>query len=418
MILNEMKNIIDASPALKNHMGGPKDEIQFYEKKSKFKPLATSNNRMDGRLPTAYVADEVGAMRNRQPLDSMESGQMNVLNRTGYLISTAYESLDNPMTQEVGVAEKVLNGETDDPTLFALLYKPDNPEEWVTSDDELFKANPLALVLEDTFKFLVAQRQRAIDTPARRKNFLTKHMNIFVNGEEAETFLTKEDVNRVEVEPGKIDWYGRDVVIGLDLAETNDNTGVSMVSYDFDSRETIAKAWAFYPAMREAEKSKVEKIDYALGTEKGWSFRSGTRVIDYSDIENFVCGLEDEYGVNIVAIAYDKWNARATASNLSNKGYDMIEIEQNMGGLYPGTKLLRESILNEQFSFETNYILRMNLLNAKMVTNTNMSYMLNKKKSDGKIDMAAAIVDALAVIQFQIDENAESSSTHGLVTII
>lgn len=370
------------------------------------------------RLPTAYVADEVGAMRNRQPLDSMESGQMNVLNRTGYLISTAYESLDNPMTQEVGVAEKVLNGETDDPTLFALLYKPDNPEEWVTSDDELFKANPLALVLEDTFNFLVAQRQRAIDTPARRKNFLTKHMNIFVNGEEAETFLTKEDVNRVEVEPGTIDWYGRDVVIGLDLAETNDNTGVSMVSYDFDSRETIAKAWAFYPAMREAEKSKVEKIDYADGTEKGWSFRSGTRVIDYSDIENFVCGLEDEYGVNIVAIAYDKWNARATASNLSNKGYDMIEIEQNMGGLYPGTKLLRESILNEQFSFETNYILRMNLLNAKMVTNTNMSYMLNKKKSDGKIDMAAAIVDALAVIQFKIDENAESSSTHGLVTII
>ena len=370
-----------------------------------------------------YVANtrnilEVGAMRNRQPLDSMESGQMNVLNRTGYLISTAYESLDNPMTQEVGVAEKVLNGETDDPTLFALLYKPDNPEEWVTSDDELFKANPLALVLEDTFNFLVAQRQRAIDTPARRKNFLTKHMNIFVNGEEAETFLTKEDVNRVEVEPGTIDWYGRDVVIGLDLAETNDNTGVSMVSYDFDSRETIAKAWAFYPSMREAEKSKVEKIDYADGTEKGWSFRSGTRVIDYSDIENFVCGLEDEYGVNIVAIAYDKWNARATASNLSNKGYDMIEVEQNMGGLYPGTKLLRESILNEQFSFETNYILRMNLLNAKMVTNTNMSYMLNKKKSDGKIDMAAAIVDALAVIQFQIDENAESSSTHGLVTII
>ena len=45
-----MKNIIDASPALKNHMGGPKDEIQFYEKKSKFKPLATSNNRMDGEI--------------------------------------------------------------------------------------------------------------------------------------------------------------------------------------------------------------------------------------------------------------------------------------------------------------------------------------------------------------------------------
>lgn len=65
LILNEMKNIIDASPALQHHMGGTQDKIEFKPKQNKFTPLATSNNRMDGRLPSAYVADEIGAMRNR-----------------------------------------------------------------------------------------------------------------------------------------------------------------------------------------------------------------------------------------------------------------------------------------------------------------------------------------------------------------
>lgn len=418
LILNEMKNLIDASPSLSKYMGGTQGKIEFTPKQSKFTPLATSNNRMDGRLATAFVADEIGALRNNYPISAMESSQMNVKNRTGYLISTAYESLDNPMTQEVETAQKVLNGEIDDPVLFALLYKPDDPELWASSDEELLKANPLALDLEDTYNFLKLQRQRAIDNPARRKNFLTKHMNIFVNGEEAETFLTKEDVERVVVDEGTHDWYGKDVYIGLDLSETNDNTAVAMVSYNEDDSTVMAKAWTFYPDEKEAEKSKIEKIDYSDAVEQGWAFRSSGRVVDYDQIKQFIEQLEDEYGVNIISIGYDRWNGRATASQLSNQGYDMIEIEQNMKGLYPGTKLLRESILREHFTFETNYILQMNLLNAKMVTNTNMSYMLNKKQSDGKIDMAAALVDALAIVQFNIDEEAESASSHDLVSFI
>ena len=50
LILNEMKNLIDASPAINKYMGGTKDKIEFVPKSSKFTPLATSNNRMDGEV--------------------------------------------------------------------------------------------------------------------------------------------------------------------------------------------------------------------------------------------------------------------------------------------------------------------------------------------------------------------------------
>ena len=51
---------------------------------------------------------EVGALTDRGPIDSMISSQMNMTNRAGILISTAYKSTNNPMTEEVEYAEKVL----------------------------------------------------------------------------------------------------------------------------------------------------------------------------------------------------------------------------------------------------------------------------------------------------------------------
>ena len=82
-------------------------------------------------------------------------------------------------------------------------------------------------------------------------------------------------------------------------------------------------------------------------------------------------------------------------------GYDGVEIPQNARGLYPGTKLLREALQNGNFAYDKNDMLRQNFLNAKMVTDSNLSYFLNKKKSSGKIDMAAAVVDAMSLWEIE-----------------
>ena len=46
--------------------------------------------------------------------------------------------------------------------------------------------------------------------------------------------------------------------------------------------------------------------------------------------------------------------------------------------------------MNGDFEMETNDLFKLNFLNAKVVYDNNMSYYLNKKKSNGKIDMVAA----------------------------
>lgn len=340
---------------------------------------------------------------------------MNVVNRTGILISTAYDSIDNPMTQEVKVAERVLKGEAQDKTLFALLYKPDKPKEWMTSDEELLKANPLATEVKETFDFLIGQRNKAINNPERRGNFLTKHMNIFINGQEEETFISEDDLEGAELELGSFDWRGKEVYLGLDLSQSGDNTAVAMTHYDRGTMNTEAASWIFYPGAKTKEKSRAEDIDYDDMVQQGVAFESGNKIINYTDVEDFVMNLEAAYGVKIKGIGYDKYNAASTIGKLENAGYECFEIRQNALGLYPGTKFLREQILSEQFYFEKNYLLRANLLNAKMITNTNMTYFLNKKKSEGKIDAAAAIVDSMALWRDELDE--DSYDRAGLIIV-
>ena len=59
-----------------------------------YTPLNTSKNRMDGREPTVFVADEVGALVNSYPIEAMRSGQLLVVNKLGFLISTKYPLFD------------------------------------------------------------------------------------------------------------------------------------------------------------------------------------------------------------------------------------------------------------------------------------------------------------------------------------
>ena len=111
-----------------------RDYIRFNPKESLYSPLAFSTSRMDGKLPNSFCADEVGALNTNYPIEAMRSGQLNILNKLGFIISTKYQTIDNPFEDEVSYSKKVLDGIIEDDTRFSLLYEPDNPKNWETDD--------------------------------------------------------------------------------------------------------------------------------------------------------------------------------------------------------------------------------------------------------------------------------------------
>ena len=373
-----------------------RDYIMFKPTQTQYIPLSYSTSRMDGRMPNAFIADEVGALPISYPIDAMRSGQLNILNKLGFIISTKYPTMDNPFESEVAYAKKVLDGTINDETVFSLLYEPDKTTGWETDDLILQQANPVALEIPEIWEDLLKKRARAIAKEDERENFVTKHCNIIYQGVGTETYIDVKNVQDCKV--ANIDWRGRVVYLGLDLSETNDNTSVAMVSAD-DDNNVLADVFAFIPEGRIEEKQAYEKVDYKNLVKGDHVTACGDKVIDYSAVEDFILEIEEKYGVQIQAVGYDRWNALSSAQKLEKAGLNMVEIRQHSSVLHPPTKLLKEKILSHEFEYMENKLLEINFQNARCVYDTNKNLYVNKKKSKGKVDMVVSLINAMYLLE-------------------
>jgi len=400
-IREAIASILKTSPLVYKYKDKPRfkilrDYILFNTLENKYTPLNYSNSTLDGKLPSVFCADEVGALPNSYAIEAMRSGQLNILNKLGFIISTKYPTLDNPLESEVAYCKKVLDGTVKDETYFCLLFEPDNTKNWQTDDLILKQANPVSLEIPEIWQDLIKKRNKAIAQESARENFVTKHCNIIYSGQGTETFIDVSAVQSCKV--ANIEWAGRVVYLGLDLSESGDNTSVSILAVDEDNK-ILADSYAFIPEDRIDEKTASERVNYRELLKTGKVIACGNRVIDYSVVEEFILSLEDKLGVQIQAIAYDRWNALSTAQKLESAGFNCVEVRQHSSVLHPPTKLLKEKILSGDFEYMSNPLYEINFLNSRCTYDTNKNLYVNKKKSQGKIDMVVSTINACYLLQ-------------------
>ena len=401
-IQQQIKEIIASSPALEGKFKVRRDDILCYLNQNDYIPLSFSTSRLDGKLPNAFVADEVGALPVNYPIEAMRSGQLMIRNKLGCIISTKYPTINNPFEDEVEKAKRVLDGIDDDETVFSLLYEPDKTKNWETDDGLIEQSNPLALEIPMVMEDIKKKRRDAVTMPSKRENFLTKHLNIIYQGLGTETYIDPQDVMTCRAE--RIDWKGRTVYLGVDLSETTDNTAVAIAALDDDGETILADVIGFIPADSVESKSLTEKINYREFIEALKCIACGGRVIDYSVVEEFVFSVEETYGCHIAYIGYDRRNAMSSAQKWDEK-YETVEIRQHSSVLHAPTKLLQESVLEGHFRYESNRLLELNFQNARVTYDTNKSMYVNKKKSAGKVDMVVALINAVYLLQvFELQE--------------
>ncbi len=396
-----ISEIIRSSPLIYEYKDAKRfkilrDYILFKPNQVTYIPLSYSTSRLDGRLPSAFIVDEAGALPSSYAIESMKSGQLNILNKLGFIISTKYPTIDNPFEDEVKYSKKVLDGLEKDETRFSLLYEPDKTKNWETDDMILKQSNPVSLEIPEIWNDLVKKRAYAIAVESARENFVTKHCNIIYQSTGTETYVDVKDLQ--ECKQAKIDWKGKVVYVGLDLSESNDNTSVSIVAVD-DNNNILVDSYAFIPEGRIEEKTVTEKVNYRELIKTGKVIACGDRVIDYAVVEDFILNLENKYGVQIQAIGYDRWNALSTAQKLERAGYNLVEIRQHSSVLHPPTKLLKEKILAKELQYENNSLLEINFQNARCTYDTNKNMYVHKKKSTGKVDMVVSMLNAIYLLQ-------------------
>ena len=377
-----IRKIIKSSPALIDEVDPAfkilRSQIICKLNDNEYTPLAYSQDTMDGKLANAFLADEAGALDD-YPVEAMRSSQITLRNKLGIIISTQYPNDNNVMIDEIDAAKKSLDGLLDDKRIFSLLYEPDDDLK-----QEIFDAS---------------RKKRLMATLYENKleNYLCKHNNILYKGLGTEGYI---DIQKVKLCVRKDDpewWRGRRVWAGLDLSQTDDNTSVAMVTEEDDI--IYARVMGFLPESRIDFKSAKEKLDYNRMIRNGSCIACGDEVIDYAEVERYILGLEDKFGVELMQVGYDRWNALSTVQKLEEAGITCVEIKQHSSVLHSPTKLLKEKILSGQFAYDENRLLEINFQNARCTEDTNLNKYVNKKKSSGKVDMVVATINAVYLLQ-------------------
>lgn len=391
-----ISQILNASPLVLEYFNIPKTlsgRMECTLTHSFYQPRTSEANRNNSIKPSAFIADEYGAMKDNANVEAMRSGQLSVRNPLMFKLTTAYAEDKSIMLDELEYLKKIYKETEKDDRLFALVYYA--TEEHLWDDVGIMMANPLRI--EENYEEIKRAREKALAKPSERIEFLTKNMNYFMPSNSGEEFISIDKLRLCKNTRGIFDWNGKDVFVGLDLAMTNDNTAVSIVTMEDDM--IFVKSWAFIPADRIEEKNRRERTDYRRFIEEGSCFACGDEVISYEFVENFIMNIEKEYGVHIIQIGYDRFNCISTANKLESKGYECVEIKQHSSVLHMPTKWLQEHILQRKFSYDGDKLYEINFQNARCTYDTNMNRYITKKKSNGKVDMVMSTIDALYLLQ-------------------
>lgn len=393
------RKIILVSPMLSKHFKITRDMITCKLTDIEYTPLAYSNDRLDGKLANAFLADEDGLM-DSYPVEAMTSSQVTLTRKLGIIISTQYPKENSDFTNRVDYAKKVIDGREECENIFSLLYEPDEEitKEWETNDNVLYQSNPFAVVCPALMENLKEKRKMAVLYESTKSNFLCKHCNIQYKEIGTEGYVPIEKVQKCRIPKNDGFWKGKQVYLGLDLSLTTDNTAVAMTTV-IDGN-IYARVMGFIPSDSVEIKSQKENFDYRKSISRGECIACGDDVIAYDVVENYILTLEKNFGVRIMRAGYDRWNAASTVQKLENAPEPVLcaEIGQHSLVLHPAVKLLEEKILKHEFFYEENYLLENNFENARCMYDTNLNKYINKKHSNGKIDMLAALINAVFLL--------------------
>lgn len=388
IVWEEAKKMIRKSPELAKKIRCLVGGIYYDNNDSIFRALASDSNSLDGLNSHLVIADEVHAWRDKNLLDVMYDSMS--ARRQPMLIETSTMGTirQNVFDIEYEYAAQVIDGTIIDETLLPIIYELDDEKEW-TQEECWFKANP-ALGVIKSIKSLREKVERAKANPIELVNLLCKDFNIRQNSINA--WLTFEDLNNEEVYQ---EWKGSYCIGGCDLSSTTDLTCATLLGVV--KGKLRVKQMYFIPANQLEKKVAEDKIPYDKWLKAGLLRLSGDSKVDYHDVTKWFLEQVQENDLRPLWVGYDSWNAQFWCDEMTEEGFDMVEVRQGYKTESAPLKQMKADLMDKKINYNNNPILKWNLSNVVVKVDDNENIMLSKEKARQRIDGAASLMDAYVI---------------------
>lgn len=376
----------------------PTPTIYDPKTKSVYKVLSKNVKTFDGLNASGAIIDEVHELARaiydilQQSMSTREEPLLNMITTAGFVRGGLFDD-------KYDYAKLVLDGIIEDDTFFPLIYELDDPSE--IEDEKMWqKANPALGTLKKV-EFLRGNVQKMANEPNFANTVKTKDFNII--GVENKAWLSFEQFNVADAySEDELRKFDNSYVLGgMDLSRTGDMTAFSTILPDKEKQRLIAITMYWITArFFEEQRKKNSKVPWAAWIERGLVRISGTELIDYHDVANYVASNFKQYGWMYTHINYDRYSAQYLIQELAAMGYSekycLIPTAQGAQTLSVPMQTLEAHLKEKLLCYQNNPVTKWCLSNVQLEQDRNGNYMPKKVNDDRekKIDGVATILNA------------------------
>lgn len=410
IVWQDAKRMADRTPGLQMRFGVETSthSIHVEHTASWFRPLSRDQGgNLDGLNIHAALVDELHAHKTREVWDVLETGTGARQQPLLLAITTAGFNRAGICYEQRAYSIKILSGAVPDDEYFGIIYTIDDDDDW-TDEANWVKANPNWGVSVNP-KDIRRKARKAMEMAAAQNNFLTKHLNVWVNADTAWMDMRAWDACHaltLNIE----DYAGRPCYIGLDLASKVDIADVSIMFPEEDG--SFAEFHRHYLPEDAAESGKNSQYS-------GWGrtddlILTPGNVTDFARIEDDLRDLASRFDVQ--EVAYDPWQAQYLANNLMEAGLPMVEYRQTVQNMSEPMKQLEALVLSGQWRHTGDPVQTWMVSNVVAHLDAKDNIYPRKEFPENKIDGVVATIMALGRAMVGQGDTSSVYEERGIIT--
>ncbi len=370
--------MVHASPKLSKRLRcvpSTKRIVRVDDDTSFYGALSADGDIHDGVNPSLVIRDELHRWRTRKALELNQILERGTIKRERSLlidITTAGEEDESPLCwQRHEYARQVNEGIFEDPRFYGRIWAADEARALAESDPEYWKsrearvrANPShednGGYLKDSV--LADLCLKAQNDPKEKAEYLRYHLNVW--GQKFDRAIdiagwrecdggihisNWPEYSGEAIERNLVTKWGladQPCYAGVDASWTIDLTAVALIFPPKNADDPWSILSFFWmPAGRVAERERKDRVPYSEWVRRGFIDATAGNSIDLRAIMERLRWARKTFELR--EVDYDPYTFRTTANDLSEEGFQCVEISQNYRMLSHPTKWLLSAYLDK-----------------------------------------------------------------------
>ncbi len=389
IVWGDARSMTIASPLFRRRFGVETGAHSIFVpgENASFKPLSRDQGgNLDGLNLHGGIVDEFHGHKDRAIWDVLVTAMGARSQPLLWAITTAGFDRAGICYEERSYVLKILGGVIEDEEYFAIVYTIDTDDDW--ADPACWqKANPNWGVSVKP-EAIEREARKALQMASAQNNFLTKHLNVWVNADTAWMEMRAWDACADE-SLSLDDFAGEECILALDLASKVDIADKVRMFL----RDGIYYVFADH-YLPERAVEMASNSQYDGWRRDGWLTVTDGEVTDYDVIEDGV--REDCVRFDVRDVAYDPFQATQLCGHLLAESVPMIEVRPTVLNFSEPMKQLEALVLSGKLRHNGDPVLAWMVSNTVCHRDAKDNIYPRKERPENKIDGVVAMIMCLA----------------------